>query len=104
MASTAHASPSRGTGFADQVIQPAHAVSFSGLGYQAGEVIAIDVTAKQGNVDCLLFNHRGKIVARDEGPANACHIELKSSRPDIYILLVTNVDSDEPAVATIVIQ
>jgi hypothetical protein len=101
---TAHASPTRGAGFTNQVIQPAHATVFSNLGYKEGEVIAIDVTAERGNIDCILFNHRGKIIAKDETPTNGCHFALKSPKAEIYILMVTNIDSDTPATATIVIQ
>ncbi len=100
----AHATPTNGVGVIDQVIQPAHAVKFSRLGYQAGVKIAIDVSAKGGNVDCILFNHRGKVIARDESPANACHITLTSPRPDVYTLMVTNIDSDVASEVEVVVQ
>jgi hypothetical protein len=102
---TAHATPTNGVGFIEQVIQPAHAAVFSRLGYQAGEKVAIDVTAKAGNIDCILFNHRGKIVSKDESPANACHITIaKTERPDIYTLMVTNIDAETAAAVEIVVQ
>jgi hypothetical protein len=106
LAFPAHGAPTRGTLLAFPVVQPATAVVFSGLDLRgSGEVTTFDVTAKGGNVDCVVFNDAGGPVAKDEGPANACRIQVRPQKAGKFKLLVTNVgDAEAKAKATVIIQ
>ena len=101
---SAHASPSKGTMVAFPVVQPGTAVMFSGLEFRAGEVTDVWAGAKGGSIDCHVFNDKGAIVAKDEGSTNGCSIKVTPKKTGTYTVLVTNVDSREPATVTLTIQ
>jgi len=104
MAVGAHASPTRGTMTAKQEVQPGHVVMFSDMELQGSNVTDISVDATGGEIDCLLLNEKGKVVAKDESKGNSCRIRFAPRKTSRYTLLVTNIDPNGPAIAQVVIQ
>lgn len=100
----AHASPSKGTMVAFPVVQPGTAVMYSDLEFRAKEATDVWASAKGGSIDCLVMNDKGAIVGRDEGPANTCKIQVTPPKTGKYTVLVTNVDSKDPAKVLVTIQ
>lgn len=104
MAVPAHASPTKGTMVAFPVIQHGTAVMYSDLEFRGGEVTDVYVKGDGGNLDCLVMSDTGAIVARDEGPANGCKIQVKPKKTGKYTVLVTNVDTKDASKALVAIQ
>ncbi len=104
MAVSAHASPTRGTVMARQVIQPGHVAMIPDVELEGKNVALVTVGATGGEVDCLILNEKGKVVAKDESRGNTCKISYVPKRTGRFTLLVTNIDPNGQAIARVVIQ